>query len=184
MKALSAVSLTPALLAQRRTLIVGEVKTGKSALLARLLRDHLAQGTPGLAVMDLAPEATRGVGGKMPLPSPAPSLRVYSPEIAPPRLRGGAPEEVMALARTNGQAIDRVWEQYLRSPSRVLFINDVSMYLHAWPTERLLERLAATPTVIMNGYRGQSLGSDPFSQTERRRMERLAAACDYLVELG
>lgn len=183
MKALSPERLTPALLAHRRTLIVGEVKTGKSALLARLLRDHLVQGVPGMAVMDFAPEAMRGVGGKMPLPSPAPGLRVYSPEIAPPRLRGGSPQEVMALAQANGQAIDQALEQYLRSPGQTLFINDVSMYLHAWPTERLLERLAAIPTVIMNGYRGQSLGTDPFSQTERRRMERLAAVCDYLVEL-
>jgi len=173
----------PSQLEGKRSLIRGEVKTGKTILLSWLVSRFLTQGYGGLAVMDFAPEALRGVGGKMPLPAQADDLRVYSPCIAAPRLSGGSPKEIQALAQTNGAAIDRVLAEYQAAPGNALFINDVSLYLQAREPDLLLNAMASTPTVVMNGYYGRSLGADDFSQRERERMEGLAAACDVVIEL-
>jgi hypothetical protein len=175
--------LIPAQMEGLLSLIRGEVKTGKTALLSHLVSRFVSDGFNHLVVMDFAPKIMRGVGGKMPLPSDDQGLRVYSPSITPPRLSGGSPEEVAELARANGVAIDRVLADYQRSPGQTLFINDVSLYLQAREPEILLEALATTPTVVMNGYQGVSLGEDQFSQQERARMERLAVACDVVIDL-
>lgn len=175
--------IVPAQLEGLRSLIWGEVKTGKTTLTGNLLARLVKDGYTDLAVMEYAPEMLRGVGGKMALPSPADNLRVYSPSISPPRLSGGTPEEVEALAQTNCAAIDQALAEYQAAPGSALFINDVSLYLQAREPELLLDALAATPTVVMNGYHGLSLGDDAFSQRERARMERLAKACDLVIEL-
>lgn len=175
--------IRPAQLEGIRSLIWGEVKSGKTTLTSRLLAMFAEEGYGELAVMEFAPEMLRGIGGKMALPSPAPGLRVFSPPISAPRLRGNTPEEVEALAQVNGAAIDQALAQYQADPGKALFINDVSLYLQAREPELLLEALAATPTVVMNGYHGHVLGDDDFSQRERARMERLAGACDLMIEL-
>lgn len=175
--------IIPAQLEGLRSLIRGEVKTGKTSLLGRLLSLFLAEGFADLAVMDFAPETTRGVGGKMPLPPQSDELRVYSPFITPPRLSGGSPAEVEKLAQANGAAIDRVLSDYRKSPGKALFVNDVSLYLQAREPEILLDALASTPTLVMNGYQGVSLGRDDFSQRESVRMDRLAASCDLVIDL-
>ncbi len=175
--------ISPVQLEGRRCLIRGEVKTGKTTLTSRLLARFISEGYTDLAVMEFAPEMLRGVGGKMILPSPAAGLRVFSPSISPPRLSGGTPQEVEALSQANGAAIDQVLAEYQAAHGKALFINDVSLYLQARQPGLLLDALAATPTVVMNGYHGVSLGDDAFSQRERARMERLAAACDLLIDL-
>lgn len=169
--------------AGKRSLIRGEVKTGKTILVSRLVFQFMAEGYSGLVVMDLAPEVLHGVGGKMPLPPPTGGLRVISPWIAAPRLSGGSPQEVERLAQANGAVIDQVLTDYQAAPGQVLFINDVSLYLQSREPEALLTVLAATPTVVMNGYQGFSLGRDDFSKREARRMERLAAFCDLVIDL-
>ncbi len=175
--------MMPAQLEGIRSLIRGEVKTGKTALLSLLLLRFIEEGYPDLAVIDCAPEMLRGVGGKISPPPEAAGLRIFSPPIAAPRLSGGSPQEVEALAQKNGAAIDRVLADYQAAPVEALFINDVSLYLQARDPEVLLEALASTPTVVMNGYWGSSLGQDAFSRRERVRMERLAAACDLVINL-
>lgn len=175
--------ISPAQLEGLHCLIWGEVKTGKTTLTGNLLARLVKDGYTDIAVMEFAPEMLRGVGGKMTLPPHAAGLRVYSPPIAPPRLSAGSPEEVEALAQANGAAIDQSLAQYQAAPAKALFINDVSLYLQSREPELLLDALAATPSVIMNGYYGRSLGDDSFSGRERARMERLAEACDLLLEL-
>lgn len=173
----------PSNLEGKRSLIRGEVKAGKTILVSRLVSQFMAEGYSGLVVMDFAPEVLRGVGGKMPLPSQAGELRVISPSIAAPRLSGGSAQEVEKLAQANGAVIDQVLTAYQAAPGRVLFINDVSLYLQSREPEALLAALAATSTVVMNGYQGLSLGDDEFSQRERSRMQRLADVCDLVIDL-
>ena len=169
--------------AGRITLISGEVKTGKTALLSRILGLFLEQGRTGLVVLDLAPDLTQGIGGKMALPG-APGLRVYSPSLAPPRLRGGDDlQEVLRLAEANALAVERVMAEYLARPGQSLFINDVSMYLQAREPAGLEPLLSATPTVVMNGYHGSALGGGEFGDRERGRMRALAARCHHVISL-
>ena len=49
----------------KRTLIIGEVKTGKTVCMGEILMRFLEGGETDLTVIDMAPESTKGIGGKM-----------------------------------------------------------------------------------------------------------------------
>jgi len=108
---------------------------------------------------------------------------VYAPPVAAPRLTGQTPEEVLALARQNAAAIEESFAAYLANPAKALFINDVSLYLQAGDPTRLYQILAATPTAVINGYMGSSLGGGELGQREQERMTILAASCDQVIRL-
>ncbi|MCF8043672.1 MAG: hypothetical protein K9K65_06865 [Desulfarculaceae bacterium] len=165
------------------TLITGEVNTGKTGLLSRLMADFAAQDPGRMALIDMAPELTRGVGGKL-SPPPGVNLKVCAPAIIAPRLTGKTPEEVLALAKANAARLEEAFEGYLAAPAVVLFINDVSLYLQAGDPAKLYQVLEATPTVVINGYLGASLGGGEMGEMERRRMEELAARCVRVYRLA
>jgi hypothetical protein len=164
------------------TLIVGEVNTGKTELLSRIMAAVAAYDPGRMALIDMAPELTRGVGGKLTTP-PGVDLRVCAPAMAAPRLTGKTPQEVLALARANAARLDEAFEGYLAAPAQVLFINDVSLYLQAGDPAKLYQVLEATPTVVLNGYLGVSLRGGRMGALERRRMEELAARCGRVYRL-
>jgi len=166
----------------KRTIIVGEVNTGKTAYLVEILDQFLREGRTDVAVIDLAPDRFQGIGGKMTGEGLA-RVRYYSPPIVPPRLRGRSDQEIGALAEANAKRIEAVLDQYGRQPARVLIINDVSLYLQARGPAALLNYLESTPTVILNGYFGDSLGGGEFGRQERRRMETLLKWCDRVIRL-
>lgn len=165
----------------KRTIIVGEVNSGKTAFLGAVLDEFLKAGQADIAVIDLAPDRFRGIGGKMSGPGLA-RVRYYSPPVVPPRLRGRSEVEVEALAEANARRIESILARYLQEPARVLFINDVSLFLQARDAAALLGYIESTPTVIMNGYQGASLGGGEFGLWERRRMEVLQAWCDQVIQ--
>ncbi|RJX35053.1 MAG: hypothetical protein C4525_05025 [Desulfarculus sp.] len=173
----------PEVLRGQRTLIRGEVNTGKTLLLAQALQGLLAAGEEDLAVLDLAPPLTRGVGGKMGGPWPRP-VRYYTAELAAPRLSGRTPQEVLSLAQDNARRLEHLFAQYLRHPARVLFINDVSMYLQAGELEELERVLEASRTVVVNGYYGRSLGGGELGERERAQMDALARLCQRVIFTG
>jgi hypothetical protein len=166
----------------RKTLILGEVKSGKTALLGRILAMFMAEDPTGLVVMDLAPPAIRGIGGKLSLP-PGKAPRVFSPALTAPRLTGRNPDEVRELAEENARVIGRELASYLARPGHCLFINDVSMYLQAREPARLLRVIDVTRTVVMNGYFGHSLGGGELGDHERARMEVLRSHCRQVINL-
>jgi hypothetical protein len=48
----------------KKTIIVGEVNTGKTVYLGKILKMFVDEGEKDLTVIDMAPESTRGIGGK------------------------------------------------------------------------------------------------------------------------
>ena len=179
---MSATLPSPAELTGSLTLIAGEVNSGKTRLLARLIAAFASAGVEPLALMDMAPETTRGIGGKLP-PPPGVELRVYAPPIAAPRLTGQTPAEVLALAQENAARLEEGFADYLAHPATALFINDVSLYLQAGDPKRLYAVLAATPTVVLNGYLGQSLGGGELGRVEQERMAELAGRCQRVIRV-
>jgi len=174
--------VSPADLTGKKTLILGEVKVGKTLLLKRIVKEFLEAGGEHCALVDLAPELTRGIGGKMNLLW-HPRLTVYSPRIVAPRLTGRDQEEVAQLAEANGRACDRVFGEYLDDPRPCLFINDASLYLQAREVSGLASLLEASPTVVANGYFGRALGGGGFGDNERQRMQEFMALCDRVINL-
>ncbi len=166
----------------KRTLILGDVNTGKTQMTLRFLDGFMGRKRGEVAVLDLAPEKTRGIGGKMEIPAHS-GIFYYTTTIVPPRLTGRNPSEVEAYARQNARAIEELFFLYLKNPKKILVINDVSLYLQKGNLDRLQEVLAPSHTVVINGYYGKALGDSPFSEREKRQMDRLAKICDRVSRL-
>lgn len=170
----------------RKTLAVGEVKSGKTALTLEILRELIALDAGTLAVLDLAPERIRGIGGKLPL-SPAEKGRVLllSPPIVPPRMLGRTEGEVMALARENHRRIREEFPRLRPAAPQALIINDLSLFLQEGSAEELFSVLKKIPTVFMNGYLGSFFPHDSLlGRRERDRMQDLMRRCDRVIHLA
>ncbi len=167
---------------ERKSLILGDVKSGKTQMTLELLSRIIDQKRDEVAVLDLAPEKTRGIGGKMDVPS-HPLISYWTTTIIPPRLAGRSIDEVEAYARRNAEAIEEVFASYLKNPKKILAINDVSLYLQTGSLDRLMEVLSLSHTVIINGYYGETFGNSPLSRKERCQMDRLVKVCDRVIYL-
>jgi hypothetical protein len=166
----------------KKTLILGDVNSGKTQMALELLTLTIDTKRDEVAVLDLAPEKTAGIGGKMPVPSHS-LVFYYTTTIIPPRLTGRDRTEVEAFSLDNAKAIEKLFSTYLKNPKNILAINDVSLYLQKGDLSRLLKVLSPSHTVIINGYYGKSLGESSFSEREREQMNRLARACDRVIYL-
>ncbi len=167
---------------RKRTLILGDVNSGKTQMTLELLDRVIHEKKDKVAVLDLAPEKTRGIGGKMEVPS-HPRISYHTTRIIPPRLTGKNVDEVEVYALQNANAIEELFSAYLKNPRKILVINDVSLYLQKGNLGRLLDVLRMSHTAIINGYYGKALGDSAFSTREKRQMDRLAEACDRVVRL-
>ena len=167
-----------------RTIIVGEVHSGKTSATLKILRDLRGARAGSMAVLDLAPEKTGRVGGKMSLTDREREGLLYlSPLILPPRLLGRNEKEVDRMAEENRQRIDAVLENLRSAKAQILFVNDLSLYFHSGKTERLWREIEPFPTVIMNGYYGRYFRDSDLSRRERAEMESLMARCDRVLFL-
>ncbi|MBW2121127.1 MAG: hypothetical protein JRH07_04690 [Deltaproteobacteria bacterium] len=158
------------------------MNSGKTRMTLDFVRLTVDRRSEEVAVLDLAPETTRGIGGKM-VPPPHPLIAYYTTKVIPPRLTGRDEEEVESYSLRNAREIERLFSEYLKRPRGVLVINDVSLYLQGGRLERLMEVLRPSHTAVINGYYGKALGEGPLSRRERSRMDRLAALCDRVIRL-
>ena len=167
----------------RRTLIIGDVNTGKTRLTEQALASWTAQGrSKSVVVLDLAPQPRGGIGGRLARPAGFQGVCLATP-IVPPRLSARDEGEAEALARANAEAIEVLLENARRIAAPILVINDVTLYLQAGNYEQLLRVVQASGTVLINAYYGNSFPEYALSQRERRRTERLIQDCDRIIRL-
>ncbi len=168
----------------RRILITGDVNTGKTTL-AKAILDALCASrlSSRIAVVDMAPEIPEkvalerdvlGVGGKL-LSVDEDVLYLASP-LRPPRLSAKTEEEALLIAEENREKIEALLKTNACSGRDILFVNDVSLYLHAGTAERLMWYVAAATTIVANGYYGEKLGSGIISLREATEMRKLMDA--------
>ncbi len=168
----------------RKTLIAGDVNSGKTRQTLSVLRHFLHCEQAPIGVLDLAPEKVRTVGGKIPLtPQEKERILHLSPVILPPRLLGKNEGEVQALAKENRERIDAALEKIRGQKLSVLVINDVSLYFHDGEARFLLSSVEHVPTLLINGYYGKYFGDSPLSRKEREQMEYLMSRCDRVYLL-
>lgn len=176
----------------KRTLIVGEVNSGKTTLTQKILDGFSRENLGGsILVLDLAPEipgdlAARkglsGVGGCLKAPQRE-NIKYLRPSLVPPRLMGKSEEQVLELAKANLAAIEKTMA-LAETWGETLFLNDASMYLQAGSAQKLFSWLERFQTVVANGYMGKRLGGGELSMRERFQMEALALLFDRVVPLG
>ena len=169
-----------------RTLFVGDVGSGKTRLMAQLIRQALEQGSPeGIVVLDLGPNyrfAGKTVGARLELPISKNLLYLAPKQMRAPRLEGQTKEEVLEIAGKNRKEIDVLLDS-LGTPG-TLFVNDVTMYFHMGGAEKMIKLAVESSTFIANGYKGSSLPEDRgsgVSENERNGLEALGSRMDRVV---
>jgi hypothetical protein len=167
----------------RRTLILGDVNTGKTTLTKAVLDALLCRGDLGgrIAIVDMAPEIPEtlarekgliGVGGKL-IPPERHDILYLGGHLEPPRLSSKTEIEAMEKAQRNRRIIEGLFDELDLQSRDILLINDVSLYLQAGTTELLTRWLDRAATVITNGYWGTRLGGGTLTERERTETAKL-----------
>lgn len=186
-------TLSPAAYLGRRSLIVGEVNSGKTTLSGQILEALLrAVAAPQVAVIDLAPTispevAARsgvppGVGGRLSQTAVSGALYLTAP-IAAPRLSARNPDQLHSAAQRNKQTIAGLFERFVASGREILVVNDLSLYLHSGSAAQLCAWFDRATTVVANGYLGSALGGGALSDREQQQMRELISRVDQTIYL-
>ena len=167
---------------RRKTLILGDVNTGKTTLTKKVL-DALCHRDLGgrIAIVDMAPEFSEelakekglpGVGGKL-APPEGHDIIYLGGHYDPPRLSSRTEEDAMEKAKQNRRISEGLFRKLDGQSRDILLVNDVSMYLQAGSTENLIRWLDQAETVIANGYWGERLGGGTLTEREKIEMAKL-----------
>ncbi|QOJ78710.1 DUF87 domain-containing protein [Infirmifilum lucidum] len=165
----------------KRTVIVGETGSGKTRLTARILEGLLELvDASEVTVIDMAPTTIPGLGYRLShYTSAVHRVRYLAPrEVRAPRLEGRSVEEVIQLAEFNRNVLESLLELFRKDPTRVLVVNDMTMYFHAGDPNKLAECALLAETFLANAYSGLKLSNDKGSGLTRRESEALK----YFVE--
>lgn len=130
----------------------------------------------------------RSIGGRLPeMTGVCNQIRYMAPSrVETPRLRAKTPGELLRMVRLNEERIGALIEEYMKGPTPVLFVNDVSIYLQSGSIDRILLAVEKAETFIANGYYGEELSADlgtGVSERERGLMDGLAFEMDAVIDL-
>ncbi|RLG60136.1 hypothetical protein DRN86_03170, partial [Candidatus Geothermarchaeota archaeon] len=143
-------------LLNKRTLIIGGLKSGKTRLLAKVIKD-LIKLIPKdeITVIDMAPNRIGKIGGKLIDYIDLSGIRYLSPErVYAPRTIGRNSEEVLRYAEENKKVIKTILDNFKHNPSKVLIVNDLTLYLHAGDLADLMECIKLAETFLGTAYYG------------------------------
>ena len=166
----------------KKTLILGDVNTGKTTLTKKVLEALCCRDLGGrIAIVDMAPEVPEklakekglpGVGGKL-MPPEKHNILYLGGHFEPPRLSSKTEEEAMEKAQQNRRIIEGLFRKLNLQLRDILLVNDVSIYLQAGTTDNLTRWLDQAATVIANGYWGERLGGGTLTERERTETAKL-----------
>lgn len=175
----------------KKVLIIGDVGTGKTAVMAGLLRQALSLGLSNkISIIDFAPPRQRvkdlWIGGRLKELIEVPNdVKYFAPgQVEAPRCHASNAQELVRLAKLNAQRMTPIIYDYLRDPTPIVFINDVSLLFHAGELDPVLRVLRNCETAIINGYYGEALREDlgtDVSKRERELIEKLAEVVDIVL---
>jgi len=174
----------------KKTLIIGEVGSGKTRLLISILRNFISEGLSSkITVIDMAPPRMLDIGGRIiDHDSQLCSMirYLYSDEIRPARLLGKSAEEVMKIATNNAKIIDKLIEEYFSNLTEILMINDLTLFIHAGDGEKLSRAIKAATTFVGTAYEGIRLSEDKgtgITMREKQYVSELLNTVDNIIKL-
>ena len=175
----------------KKVLIMGDVGSGKTRFTRCLLLEALKNGYDSqITVLDMAPKQVSFngllIGGKISKVGEFKIRYLDAEDVKTPRLSARSLNELLELAEYNRKIFEKMLKEFISSPTQILFINDVSLYLQMGSLDLLWLALEKADTAIANGYYGEKLRNDlgsGLSRRERRLMESLAARVDVLIRL-
>lgn len=177
----------------KKILIIGDVGAGKTKLTLELINQAIkANYAKDTTIIDLAPATKiakgRKIGGRliemMEMPN---QLRYITPEkVETPRLSAEDADHLLHLIKLNHDAILPLLRDYVDNPSKVLFINDISIFFQSGSSKAVLSTVDVSETFIANGYYGKYFAFDHgtgVSKTERDLMDLLASKMDKVISI-
>ena len=167
----------------KRTLIVGDIRSGKTERTFKILRMFLKAGyAKKIAILDLAPGSHGGIGMKMTPPENTDLIYLTS-SIRAPRLSGKDENHAMKLAEDNAKTIEKLFIELQHERRDVLFINDVTLYFHAGHFKQILKILDTASTQIINAYYGKTFPDSELTRQEKRLTQALMKTCDRVITM-
>jgi len=174
----------------KKVLILGEVGSGKTRLASRLLKELMTLFDPEeITVIDLAPQRMGEVGGKISdYVDSIGKVRYLSPErVYTPRLTGTSREQVLKYAELNRRVMEPLFNEFVQRTTKILILNDITLYLHAGKLETVLKCMRLAETFLATGYYGCKLAEDRgsgISVREKQLIEKLATYMAQTIEMN
>jgi len=82
--------------------------------------------------------------------------------------------------------LDPLIDEYIRNPTKILIINDLSIYFHAGDLSKILQCLSKAETFLANSYYGKTLKNDfntGVSYRERDLVKKMMRYMDRVIML-
>lgn len=177
----------------KKVLITGDLASGKTALLARLLDEAINSKLGAkIAVIDMAPgerlinSHLAGKTVKQYLKNLELVQYMAPRKVYAPRIDGKTKPQVEKLAQANANSLGALLDEFMDKPYKILFVNDITLYLHRGELSRVLKAIRKCSTFVANGYRGKFPADDRgtgISRRERRLLDKLQKNMDIVIEL-
>lgn len=168
---------------EKRTLIIGNVNSGKTFETRRILQLFVDAGYAAeIILLDLSPGPVKNIGGKMQL-SGIDKVHYLTADIHAPRLTGKSESQIRILAEENVQIIETLFDEVKKYRLPILFVNDASLYLQTGELERFEEMMRCAATQVVNSYYGDHFKDSWLTRREKHAVETLMKTCDQVTRL-
>ncbi len=172
----------------KRTLIIGDVGSGKTRITALITEKLIRAGfSSEITLIDMAPQRRGIIGGKISEYINVDSIRYLNAEnIQGPRIMAKTIEELLKIAENNKRVIEPLLDYYLNNPTKILIINDLTLYLHSGSPVKIIECITKSETFIGNAYQGVKLskkGFEDFDKNENNRLSEIIKMMDNIIKL-
>ena len=170
----------------QKTIIYGETNTGKTLYTANFVQFLLESkkiDPKEISILDFAPKLTYfndlKIGGRVQdyfENSVKCNDIKFKGDIIPPRLNAKNRKEMYNNICLNFHKMNEIIEIYNSSPTPVLIINDISLFLHLGSNKYLINTINKSDTFFGNSYYGSSISSKfskRISIKERKKVESL-----------
>jgi len=174
----------------KKTMIYGEAGSGKTKLLADLITELTSLTDPAeITIIDLAPERVGEFGGPITQYISLDSrIRYLRPGfVYAPRLMACNPDDLLRYVNHNYLEGLKCFDVYALKPTKVLAVNDVTVFLHKASVEELMRYVKLAETFLATAYYGEKLSEDMgtgISRAEKEAVERLMTAFEIVVRLN
>lgn len=167
----------------KKTVIIGEILSGKTRVLARIVGEAVRRGLGrSLTILDFAPNYRSGgleVGAPLLRYLSRGELRsvrkyLWDEGIRAPRLEGGDAGSILQLAEQNSRITTRMIQAYINEPTSMLVVNDLTIHIHAGDLELIASAIKKARTFIATAYHGTRLSREDDAGISNREREGLA----------
>jgi len=177
------------------TLVNGDINKGKTQFTANFVKFLFESGyDPNqITILDFSPNLTEikglKIGGKLVdyyKKCELCNVIKINGDIIPPRLTTRNKKEIKNIASQNYIKTSEALDKYIKEPTEILIMNDISIYLHRGNPKKILNAINKANTFFGNSYFGTTIKSKSgcfFDYKEKRRVKYLTKRVNRTIKL-